>query len=166
MLSAHPFTAGIEKSVLVRMAAYAHEVTFAPDQVVFGAGERSLHFGLLLSGSACVELSTPFYGMTIQILSAGDAFGWSALLDENSTVFQVRARETTRALCFDGRRLARACARDRRLSAVVYRHLAEVLAKRVRAVELRLEEFAGSPDRCHERGTLPSPGEHTTPAAL
>jgi CRP-like cAMP-binding protein len=140
----HPFTQGIPRQLLRRLASLAHEVSFGEDEIVFRAGERSVNFLLLTQGSVCVEVSTPVYGMTIQILTAGDAFGWSALMDQHHTVFQVRAREPSTALCLDGHRLIEACQKDDRLAAEIFHRVAEVLARRVSATEIRLAEFCGS----------------------
>ena len=140
----HPFTQGMGEPLIKKLAALSREVSFEADEVVFQAGERSMHFCLLLEGSVCVELSTPVFGMIIQILSAGEAFGWSALLNEHHAVFQVRAREPSRALCLDGFQLSKACDKDPKLSSEIFRRVAEVVAKRVRATELCLAEFCGS----------------------
>jgi len=143
-LRRHPFTKDIPEPLLKKLAALSHEVRFDEDEIVFRAGERSAYFGLLVCGSVCVELRTDFYGMTIENLSAGEAFGWSSLLAAHHTVFQVRAREPSTALYLDGPGLNDACLKDARLAAEMYRRLAEVMAKRVRATEVRLAEFCGS----------------------
>ncbi len=131
-------------SQVKKLAALARIVDFDEDEIVFRAGERSMHFCLLLDGSVCVELSTPVFGMTVQTLSSGDAFGWSSMLSAHHTVFQVRAQEPSRALCLDGVLLTKACQKDSKLAAEIFRRLAEVVAKRIRATELRLAEFCGS----------------------
>lgn len=143
-LGHHPFTQGLPPRLLKKLASLTREVQYGEDEIVFRAGEQSTDFGLLTAGSACVELRAPFYGMTIQILSAGDAFGWSALLDERYTVFQVRAREPSTALCLDGHKLIEACRDDEKLAAEIFHRLSELMARRVSAVELRLAEFCGS----------------------
>ncbi len=45
-----------------------------------------------------VQLRTPAYVVAVQALGPGDVFGWSALLEEHDTLFEVRAREATTAL--------------------------------------------------------------------
>lgn len=144
ILREHDFTRDMPEPLLEKLAALAREVTFDSDQIVFRAGERSMYFCLLLSGSVCVELSTPVYRVNIQTLAAGEAFGWSSLLDELHTVFQVRAREPSTTLCLDGHELSIACQEDAELAAEMYRRLAELMAKRVKATELCLAEFCGS----------------------
>lgn len=148
ILKEHPFTKDMPESLLKKLAALARKVEFKQDETVFNAGERSMHFCLLLTGSVCVELSAPVFSVHIQTLDAGEAFGWSSLLSLHHTVFQVRAREASTAICLDGIKLAKACEKDAKLASEMYRRVAEVVAKRVRATELRLAEFCGSANNC------------------
>lgn len=142
-LAGHAFTQGMPADMIEKLAEMAREVSLEPDAIVFRAGEESRDFFLVISGSLSVELSTPVYAINIQTLTAGDAFGWSALL-RDSTHFQVRAREKSLVLCLDGERLLEACRQDPCLGAEIYRRLAEVVAHRLRATEVRLLEFCGS----------------------
>ena len=151
VLKEHPFAKDMPEPLLKKLAALARQVEFKQDETVFRAGERSMHFCLLLSGSVCVELSAPVFSVHIQTLNAGEAFGWSSLLSLHHTVFQVRAREASTALCLDGNELAKACENDTKLSSEMYRRVAEVVAKRVIATELRLAEFCGSANQ-HQNG--------------
>jgi CRP-like cAMP-binding protein len=153
VLKEHPFTQGMGEPLLRKLAALAREVSFEEDEIVFRAGEKSTHFCLLLCGSACVEIRTPYYGLCVQTLGPGDAFGWSSLLDEHHTVFQVRAREPSSALFIDGHSLLEACQEDSKLGCEIFRRLARVVAKRVKATELKLAEFCGSAHRSLENET-------------
>lgn len=154
-LQGHAFTRGMPPALVKKLAEMAQEVRFEPDQIVFRSGEESRDFYLVASGSLSVELSTPVYVVNIQTLAAGEAFGWSALL-KNPTLFQVRAREQSRVIRLDGERLLHACEKDSRLGCEIYRRLAEVVAHRLRATEVRLLEFCGSQN--HQAGRRP--GRH------
>jgi CRP-like cAMP-binding protein len=70
-------------------------------------------------------------------------FGWSALLDDHDTLFQVRARERTTALRLDGAALMKACREDTLLGTEVLQRALEVVAGRVRATEVRFAEMCG-----------------------
>jgi CRP-like cAMP-binding protein len=126
------------------LAALAGLEEIAPDQQIFGSGERSRYFYLLLSGTAFLELQTPVYRVTIQELSGGEAFGWSALVEGPYRAFQVRARAACRVIRIPGDRLLAACEADDRLGALVFRRLADIIAGRLRATELRFAEFCGT----------------------
>ena len=152
VLKGHPFTKDMPESLVKKLASLARQVEFEEDEIVFRAGERSMNFCLLFCGSAAVEIRTPYYGLVVQTLGPGDAFGWSSLLDEHHTVFQVRARETCSAVYLDGHKLAEACRKDPKLGSEIFRRLAQVVAKRVKATEDRLAEFCGSAVNNHQNG--------------
>jgi CRP-like cAMP-binding protein len=142
-LHEHAFTAGLTESQVAKLAELAQEVSFQEDEVILVAGQQSKHFYLLLSGSVCIEVGTRSYVVWVQILKAGDAFGWSALLDHHDTLFQVRAREASRALCLDGERLCAVLHADSELAAELLRRTLNLVAGRVQATEARLGEMCG-----------------------
>ena len=71
----------------------ADQLEILPDEVILRSGEKAQYFYLLLQGSVAVELVQPGFSVRIQALNPGEAFGWSALLSDTETLFQVRARE-------------------------------------------------------------------------
>jgi len=145
ILKAHPFTKGMPEVLVKKLVPLARQVEFEEDQIVFQAGERSMNFCLLLRGSACVEIRTDYYAICVQNLGPGDAFGWSSLVEEeHHTVFQVRARDASSAIFLDGEKLRAACFKDPKLGFEIFRRLAPIVARRVRATEFRLAEFCGS----------------------
>ena len=139
----HAFTAGLTEPQIAKLAELAHEVSFKENEVILVTGEQSKSFYLLLSGSVCIEVGARTYIVWVQILHPGDAFGWSALLDHHDTLFQVRAREASRALCLDGERLCAALHQDSELAAEVFRRALGLVAGRVQATEARLGEMCG-----------------------
>lgn len=139
------FTFGMAKQHLAKLAALGHDVRFEGDQLIVPAGQRSTHFYLLLSGSVCVEVRTPVYAVCIQVLQPGEAFGWSSFLNHQDTLFQVRARERSTGICWDGSRLSAACREHSELGLELFRRLLELAAGRVKATESKLAEFCGVP---------------------
>jgi CRP/FNR family cyclic AMP-dependent transcriptional regulator len=142
-INEHAFTSGLSDSQVATLAHLAHEVNFKEDEIVLVAGQQSKHFYLLLEGSVCIEVGARSYTVWVQILNPGDAFGWSALLDHHDTLFQVRAREASRALCLDGERLSAALHADSELAAELFRRTLKLVAGRVQATEARLAEMCG-----------------------
>ena len=143
VLRNHRFAQGLTKSQIAILAAMAEEVTFDENEVILEAGQRSTSFYLLTSGSVAVELRTPAYAVMVEALVPGQLFGWSALLDQQDTLFQVRAREHTTALRLDGARLKAACQADSQLGNEVRQRALQVVARRVRATEIRFAEMCG-----------------------
>jgi CRP-like cAMP-binding protein len=143
VLRAHAFTNGLSDSQVEALAGLAAEVTFEENEVVLESGERSTSFYLLVEGSVAVELRTPRFAVCVQAVGPGQVFGWSALLDHQDTVFQVRSREHCKALRLDGEKLAAAFEADPRLGVEMLRRTLQVVAGRVKATEVRFAEMCG-----------------------
>ncbi len=143
LLREHAFTQGLSEAQLERLADISTQVTFKENEIVLVDGARSTSFYLLLTGSVVVELRAPRYVMVVQALEPGTVFGWSALLDDQDTLFQVRAREATTALQIDGATLKASCMSDPALGAEFFHRIISVVAGRVKATELRFAEMCG-----------------------
>ena len=143
VLRDHAFTQGLSDAQIEHLAGISSPVAFEENEVVLVDGARSTSFFLLLTGSVVVELRTPQYVMVVQALGPGNAFGWSALLDDQDTLFQVRAREHTTALQIDGATLKDYCMSDPTLGAEFFHRILRVVAGRVRATEMRFAEMCG-----------------------
>ena len=143
VLRDHAFTQGLSEAQIDRLACIASQVAFEENEVVLVDGARSTSFFLLLTGSVVVELRTPQYVVAVQAVGPGNVFGWSALLDDQDTLFQVRARERTTALQMDGATLKAYCMSDPALGAEFFHRILRVVAGRVKATEMRFAEMCG-----------------------
>lgn len=143
LLKLHAFTAGLDDARIARLAALARETAFAENQLVLRTGQQSKFFYLLTSGSVCVEVCSQTFAVCIQSLGPGDAFGWSAMLDRHDTLFQVRAREPSMALCFSSADLAACFHEDPQLAVDLLKRTLKLVATRVHATEVRLGELCG-----------------------
>ena len=139
----HAFATGLSAQHLATLARLASEVSFAEDDLILVDGQRSKSFYLLTRGSVAVELRTTRYVVAVQALGPGRVFGWSALLQNHETLFQVRARERTEALRIDGALLQEACKADPGLAAEILQRTLQVVAGRVKATEIRFAEMCG-----------------------
>ena len=142
-LREHAFAQGLTDEQIATLAELATEVSFRENDVILVDGQHSTSFYLLVTGSVVVELRTPVCVMVVQALGPGNIFGWSALLDRQDTLFQVRAREHTTALQIDGATLKARCMSDTRLGAELLHRILHVVAGRVKATELRFAEMCG-----------------------
>lgn len=143
ILQNHAFTQGLADTQIATLASLATEVTFADDEVILVENRRSQYFYLVLTGSVTVELHTPTFTVSVQALGPGQAFGWSALLDHQDTLFQVRARERTTALRVAGSDLAEICRSDTKLGTELLLRTLKVVAGRVKAAEAKFAEMCG-----------------------
>jgi CRP-like cAMP-binding protein len=143
ILSNHQFVAGLSEAQIASLSSLASEVAFAENEVILRDGQRSSSFYLVIAGSVAVELRTPRYVVCVQALGPGQVFGWSALLDHQDTLFQVRARERTTALRLDGAALQCLCKIEPELGAEILHRTLGVVAGRVKATEIRFAEMCG-----------------------
>ncbi len=143
ILKDHAFTHGLSDPQIDRLAGIATQVAFEDDEIVLIDKAHSTSFFLLLTGSVVVELRTPQYAVRVQALGPGDVFGWSSLLDDQDTLFQVRAREHTTALQMEGAALRACCKSDPKLGSEFFHRILRVVAGRVKATEVRFAEMCG-----------------------
>jgi CRP/FNR family cyclic AMP-dependent transcriptional regulator len=142
-LGEHAFMQGLAGSHIESLAPLASEVVFEENELVLVDGRRSSDFYLVTSGSVAVELRTPRYVVCVESLGCGQVFGWSALLNDQDTLFQVRARERTTALCLNGAALRSKCRAEPALGTEILQRTLQVVAGRVKATEIRFAEMCG-----------------------
>jgi CRP-like cAMP-binding protein len=139
----HAFTRGLADRHVAKLASLAAEVTFEENEVILMDRQQSQYFYLVTSGSVNVELHTPIFTVSVLAVGPGQAFGWSAVLDHQDTVFQVRARERTAALRIAGPDLTQACRDDGELGVEILLRTLQLAAGRIQATEARFAEMCG-----------------------
>lgn len=139
----HAFLRGLEERHIAKLATLASEVTFEENEVIMMDRQQSQYFYLVISGSVIIELRAPVFTVSVLALGPGKAFGWSAFLEHQETLFQVRAREQTSALRIDGADLVQACRSDSELGVEMLLRTLQVAAGRVQATEARFAEICG-----------------------
>lgn len=143
VLRLHEFTQGLTEAQIASLVPAASEVTFEENEIVLEDGQLSRALYLLVEGSVAVELRAPRYILAVQAVETGGAFGWSALLDRQDTMFRVRAREHTRALRLEGAALKALCREDPVLGVELLHRTLALVAGRVKATEIRFAEMCG-----------------------
>lgn len=128
-ISVHGILKDLDPHHLHRMAGLALEALFEPGHIIFREGDECSFFYLIISGS--VALSSD--GAIVEILSAGQALGWSSLMEGERKHFQAQALTGVKALAFDGAELRRASAAHPDFGYALTRRLMPVLADRLEA---------------------------------
>jgi CRP-like cAMP-binding protein len=141
------FFAGLPLSDIAKLSRMATTVSFAEGDMPLAWGSPSHRFYVLVSGSAGIEIRNRYCAVRVQSLEAGDAFGWSSLLENQDTLFQVRAREACTALCFDGESLAELLHQDQALGVRFLERILRLVAGRVTATESAFAQAFGMPHR-------------------
>lgn len=139
----HAFMGGLADRHIAKLASLATEVTFAENEVILADRQESQYLYLLTSGSVNVELHAPSFTVSILVVGPGQAFGWSAVLEHQDTVFRVRARERTTALRIAGPDLTQACRDDGELGVEILLRTLQVAAGRIQATEAKFAEMCG-----------------------
>jgi CRP/FNR family transcriptional regulator, cyclic AMP receptor protein len=147
------FLEGLDPHHIHKLAGLALEAQFDPGHVIFHEGDLKNRLYVILSGT--VALKTDSEGASIQALQAGDALGWSALLDGAHRQFEARCLSPVRALAFEGQELLKMFDADPRLGYAVMRRLLGVLAVRLEAA--RHASAAAHPKReaAEDSGAFP-----------
>lgn len=141
VLQKHPFVEEFQPAHIDKLRAMAREVSFARDQTIFREGDDCHDFYLIVSGRVALEMEEPDHSLRVQTLSAGDEFGWSAILMGRGKYFLARALEPVQALAFDGPGLLAACREDTGFGfALMYRMLG-VVSERLQATRLQLHDM-------------------------
>jgi CRP-like cAMP-binding protein len=131
VLRKHPFVEEFSPEHIEKLRAMAREVSFAPGQTIFREGDDCHDFYLEESDHV----------LRVQTLSAGDEFGWSAILMGRRKHFLARALESVETLAFDGPQLLAACRDDKGFGfALMYRMLG-VVSERLQATRLQLHDM-------------------------
>jgi len=138
LLARHPFSKDFQPQQIERLAAQARAVTFTPEQIIFRSGDECADFYLIISGRVALEMAVGKNVLRIQTLSAGDEFGFSALIRGRGMTFQARALQPVEALGFDGGQLLEACRADPDFGFSLMRHLLLMVSERLDATRLQL----------------------------
>jgi len=141
MLQRHPFVEKFAAEDVDKFASMATRVRFDRDQIIFREGDECSDFFLIVSGLVALEVTEPGHTFRIQTLSAGQEFGWSALLMGSGKHFQARALERVEALALDGGELLTACKRDPAFGFALMQRLLGVVAERLQATRLQLHDM-------------------------
>ena len=138
LLARHPFTHGMGGPAIERLASLARTVGYARNDVIFREGDDCHDFFLLVSGRVGLEIVSEGVAHRVHTLSAGDEFGWSAVLMGQGKYFQARALEQVEALALDGSDLLALCEREPAFGFKLMHRLLAVVAERLQATRLQL----------------------------
>ena len=109
-------------------------------------GRPTLDVGLIVEGRLAVRDRVGADDITLMTLEAGDAFGWSAVLDGISTA-SIVALDGARVLRFERSALLSAMEADQTVAGVFYRLLLEAVASRLDATRLLMRDVYASGSR-------------------
>src|SRR5215831_6891522 len=108
IIVSHPFFRGIDPDLEPLVSDCATIRRFASHQKIFHQDGPADHFYLLVSGKVVLETFVPAHGMvTIQVLTTGEALGWSWLFPPHQWHFSATTAAPTEVISFDAATLRR-----------------------------------------------------------
>ncbi len=138
---------GLNEDELKAVAALGHEENFDEGEVIFQEGTEARRVYLLLEGRVALRfrlpLKPPSRETTIETISKGDAFGWSALVKPHRLTASAICSEPTRCLAFEREDLIRLFQENNHIGYIVMEHLTAIIASRLRDVRLQLIRETG-----------------------
>ena len=137
-LQKHPFVHGWSASLVDKLAVLARDATFDRDQIIFKEGDDFHDFCLLVSGRVALEIVSQGQTLRVQTVSAGDEFGWSAVLMGKGKYFQARALEQVKVIELNGADLLALCKQDPAFGFELMYRLLDVVSERLQATRLQL----------------------------
>jgi CRP/FNR family transcriptional regulator, cyclic AMP receptor protein len=110
---AHDLLSTLEPRHKEKLWGLAKEVRFGCDEIILRDGAKPDFLYFILEGKVALEIPAHGRRLLVQTLEAGDAAGWSSLMDgAEGGHFQARSLEPVRALAFEGPQLRAACESD------------------------------------------------------
>lgn len=141
LLQGLPFFVGLNEAQLRSLAIIANEVEFGRGHVVFEEDSPAHKLYLLLDGWVDIMMDTGVQGMRQELVttcSAGDIFGWSAMVEPHVYTASVVCASSVRALEFKGTDLLALFEIDTRLCCMMTKRICQVIADRLHATRLQL----------------------------
>ncbi|RMF32495.1 MAG: cyclic nucleotide-binding domain-containing protein [Chloroflexi bacterium] len=141
ILKRFPLCAGLDEEALRRLAAIAEEVSFPRGTLIFAEGEPADALYLLLDGWVDILINLDASGDRrgpVMILSPGELFGWSALVEPYIYTASALCAGPVSAIKFPGSALRRLCETDPRLGWVLITRVSRVIVSRLRATRAQV----------------------------
>jgi CRP/FNR family cyclic AMP-dependent transcriptional regulator len=133
---------GLNEDELKAIAALGHEETFDEEEMIFEEGTEAKHVYLLEEGRVVLRFRLPLKELTrettIETLSKGEAFGWSALVKPYRLTAMAICAEQVKCLVFERTELEELFEQNNHIGYMVMGNLSRVIASRLRDVRLQL----------------------------
>lgn len=146
VLHAHPFFAGLDETLLAKLADCATTRTFTGGEVLLKEGACADRFYLLVTGTVAVEVAAPGHGkVVLQTLHDGDVLGWSWLVAPYRWSFDATARGPVETVVFDAPCLRRVFEANHEIPYHLMPRFVGIMAERIHAARLQMLDLYGPP---------------------
>ncbi len=146
LLAEHPFFQGLAPQHLHMLGNCATEESFEPGSYILREGEHAERFYAIRKGKVALEaVAAPHGPITIEILEAGEALGWSWFFPPYRWQFNARVVEPTQAIVIDGVCLRAKCEEDSKFGYEFLKRLAQTVVHRLQATRRQLRDLDAGP---------------------
>jgi len=138
----HPFWQGVDAQFVPLLADSAKLQYFGVDDIIVQERHEADHLYLVHRGQVALEYFIPGSGVvTMQILGAGEALGWSWLFPPFQWQCTARSLDATEIIAFNAGQLREAAQRNPAFGRDLVTRMAKVLLHRLQANQQKFKEF-------------------------
>ncbi|MFQ5874435.1 MAG: cyclic nucleotide-binding domain-containing protein, partial [Dehalococcoidia bacterium] len=147
---------GLTEGELGRIAPLCREKVYEAGEVIFQEGEVAKDLCLVVDGKVALEMKlqpwphAPIRHTTVDLITRGETFGWSALVEPHILTLSARCLTKTKVIAIDGSELRRLLDTDCHMGYEVMGRLSHVVASRLRDTTAKLMEFLRGEELAHE----------------
>jgi len=147
---------GLTEGELRRIAPICREEVYKPGEVIFKEGEVAKDLCLVVDGKVALEIElqpwphAPIRHTTVDLVTRGETFGWSALVEPYIFTLSAKCVEKAKVIAIDGSELRRLLDTDFHIGYKVMGKLSHVVASRLRDTRAKLMEFLRGEELAHE----------------
>ena len=120
----------MNKSFIKKIMDVSTTESYEPKDLLFQQGDLANHFYILLKGRVKITLGE--IGQSVYIVShAGEAFGWSSLIDRETYTASAECMTPVKLLRFDQEKVLKILEEDPTNGLVFFKRLAGILGNRL-----------------------------------
>jgi CRP/FNR family transcriptional regulator, cyclic AMP receptor protein len=145
-LATHPFFADLDAAAVAELAGCGRNLHVRAGEYLFREGGTAEHFYVVLGGRISLELFSPGGGAhVVETVGEGEVLDWPWLIPPHKWMCDARAAEPARVVALDSACLRGKCEADPRLGYRVMQRVAQEMARRLQATQVRLLDLYGLP---------------------
>ncbi|HEX75408.1 MAG TPA: cyclic nucleotide-binding domain-containing protein [Dehalococcoidia bacterium] len=140
---------GLEADHLKKVSVLCRGGSYQPGMMVFKEGDEATEFYVLTDGRLALEMEVrpvpnrPAIPTAVEVVTEGESFGWSALIEPHVYTLSARCMTNCRVLTIKGDMLHKVMADDAGLGFELMKRLAQLIARRLVHTRLRLTSGLG-----------------------
>jgi CRP-like cAMP-binding protein len=144
MLGRIPFFSGLTAGDLRHISEICKIVTLKKGAKIFSRGDSAEHFYIVRSGkvhlSFQISILLAHVEIAVDMISAGDILGWSALVEPHRFTLSAYCDEDSELIEIGGKHMISMCAKRPRVGYILMRNLAKVIGSRMDRIQCLFEK--------------------------